>query len=65
MNFSSIKSWAGRGLNGYITKSLKIYKSLSNSLNIKKNTIFEKQIYLISQRYYQKILYSYEKGRKS
>merc|ERR1711954_276458 len=35
MIFCSIKSWAGRELNPYITKILKIHKSLTNSLIIK------------------------------
>ena len=40
MIFSSIKSWTGKKLNQYITKSLKIYKSLTNCLIIKNYTIF-------------------------
>ena len=60
MNFSFIKSTAGRGLNWYITKSLKIHKSLTNSLIIKNYTIFEKQIFWIFQIYYLKIVYSYK-----
>ena len=45
MIFCSIKSWAGRELNPYITKSLKIHKSLTNSLIIKNYTLYEKLIF--------------------
>ena len=54
MIYSSIKSWAGRWLNWYVTKSLKIHKSLTNYLNIKNYTIFGKQNFWIFQICYQK-----------
>ena len=43
MVFSSIKSWAGRGLNQYFTKSLKIHESLTKCLIIKNYNIFGKK----------------------
>ena len=62
--FSSIKSWAGKGWNRYITKSLKIHKSLTNCLIIKNYTIFGKQIFWIFQICYQKKVFFYIKYRK-
>ena len=59
MIFSSIKSWAGRWLNWYITKSLKIHKSLINFLIIKSYTIFRKQFLRIFEICYQKKVFSY------
>ena len=44
--FGSIKSRAGRWLNWYITKSLKIHKSLTNCLFIKNYTTFGKVKFL-------------------
>ena len=62
--FSSIKSWAGKGWNLYITKNLKIHKSLTNCLIIWNYTIFGKQLFWIFKICYQKKVFSYKKERK-
>ena len=61
---SSNKSWASRGLNWYITKSLECPKSLTNCLKIKNYTIFGKQFLSKFHICYQKIVYFYTCYRK-